>query len=386
MEAAGSDFPSERGRRIVQAGERRLATLESLRGVAAVAVMTGHIMLTTGVFLHADTLHRMVLGGGFGVFLFFALSGYLLFWPFARRHFGGGEEIDLRRYATNRVLRIAPLYYVVVVVVLLLQADHGTATEWLSFATFSAVYFGETSLHVPVPVWSLMVEVLFYLALPLLALGLGWAARGSRGRAALILLALGGASLALRFVTVLDAPAPSVAWRYSPLNTFVYFVPGMLLALLRLHWEERPPRWLPRALQSSDVWVLAAGAVWVYLLWSFDEWMALPAAFLLVGACVLPLRPGRLTRALAWRPLAVLGIASYSLYMWHLAVLHAFASGPGLPGGFVISFALLAPLCVAVALASYWLIEAPFLRLRRRWAPSSAPIEPAAPQRPVAAS
>jgi peptidoglycan/LPS O-acetylase OafA/YrhL len=94
---------------------------------------------------------------------------------------------------------------------------------------------------------------------------------------------------------------------------------------------------------------------------------------LMVGACVLPLRPGRLVRGLEWRWLAAIGVASYSLYMWHFPlVAHMTSSGHTLR-----MFALLVPLSIAAAFASYHLIEAPFLRLRRRWAPSA----PA--QRPV---
>jgi peptidoglycan/LPS O-acetylase OafA/YrhL len=103
------------------------------------------------------------------------------------------------------------------------------------------------------------------------------------------------------------------------------------------------------------------------------------AAFLVLAACVLPLRPGVLTRALEWRPLAVLGIASYSLYLWHVPLITTVADNPvtfgpaggrftGQPHQLLYLAVAALPVCIAVALASYAIIESPFLRLRRQWA------------------
>jgi peptidoglycan/LPS O-acetylase OafA/YrhL len=101
------------------------------------------------------------------------------------------------------------------------------------------------------------------------------------------------------------------------------------------------------------------------------EALTAAAGFLLVGACVLPLRPGRVVQALEWRPLAAIGIASYSLYLWHQPILNAFVGLDIAPESFSGLLAVTAPLCLAVAFASYRLVEEPFLRLRRRWAESN---------------
>jgi peptidoglycan/LPS O-acetylase OafA/YrhL len=97
-------------------------------------------------------------------------------------------------------------------------------------------------------------------------------------------------------------------------------------------------------------------------------YLAAPASFLLVGACVLPLRDGLGVRTLDWRPVAVVGVASYSLYLWHVLVIdQLYQHGVRSLGALL---ALSAPLCIGVALVSYAGIERPFLRLRRRWAPA----------------
>ncbi|HEX3617800.1 MAG TPA: hypothetical protein VHU61_14765 [Solirubrobacteraceae bacterium] len=92
---------------------------------------------------------------------------------------------------------------------------------------------------------------------------------------------------------------------------------------------------------------------------------------LLVGACVLPLRPGRVVHLLSSKALAAVGIASYSIYLWHVPIetwMHrrhyAFVHHFG-------EMALIAiPICLAAGFLSYRLIEAPFLSLRKRWGPA----------------
>jgi peptidoglycan/LPS O-acetylase OafA/YrhL len=91
-----------------------------------------------------------------------------------------------------------------------------------------------------------------------------------------------------------------------------------------------------------------------------------------VGAVVLPLRNGWLTSALSWRPLAALGVASYSLYMWHVLLVRRLSDQFFL-ANFPKLLLIAMPICIAVAFASYALVERPFLLWRRRWA--AAPVD-----------
>jgi len=84
----------------------------------------------------------------------------------------------------------------------------------------------------------------------------------------------------------------------------------------------------------------------------------------------------RSSRIESLRAVAALSVvASYSLYLWHVPIIRALQRTGGIPHGFVATAIIAVPLAIGVALASYWLIEAPFLRLRRQWARSSAPQE-----------
>ncbi len=379
--------PAGRGEAISQAGEQRSARVESLRAIAALAVVWGHVAAASLALNPAlpaagdiGLIERIAYGGGYGVFFFFALTGYLLFWPFAKRYFGGGDRIDLRRYAVNRALRILPLYYAVVIVVLLLQEGNPGLGVWARFLTFTETLSPGTAGRIVGPAWSLVVEVCFYLLLPALAYLIARMAGGSRARAGAIIVALGLASLAVRIVTVYTATPVDPLWRLNIPATFLFFVPGMLLALLRLSWDERRPAWLRGPPLQGDIWVLASVPLWaVVLLVSYSlDFLVGAAAFLIVGACVLPIRRGPITNALQWRPLAVLGVASYSLYLWHVPVLKAEIDA-GVSTGFWVLTAVSIPLCIAVALGSYGAIEWPFLRLRRQWARSAARQAPSAP-------
>jgi peptidoglycan/LPS O-acetylase OafA/YrhL len=383
--------PADRGEAINQAGERRSSRVESLRAIAALAVVWGHVVAASLALNPAlpsasdlGLIERIAYGGGFGVFFFFALTGYLLFWPFAKRYFGGGDAIDLRRYGVNRALRILPLYYAVVVIVLLFQAGNPGLGIWARFLTFTETLSPGTAGRIVGPAWSLVVEVCFYILLPLLAYAVARLAGGSRARAGAILIALGLASLAVRVATIYNADPVDPLWRLNIPATFLFFVPGMLLALVRLSWEERRPKWLRGPPLQGDLWILASIPLWLLVLlasYSLDFLVGV-AAFLIVGACVLPIRTGPLTNALQWRPLAVIGVASYSLYLWHVPVLRAEIDA-GVSTRFWILTAVSIPVCIAVALASYAVIESPFLRLRRQWARSSAKQEPQS--RPVRA-
>jgi peptidoglycan/LPS O-acetylase OafA/YrhL len=184
-----------------------------------------------------------------------------------------------------------------------------------------------------------------------------------------LLMCVGGVSLALRLALVTFKSVPDPLVQFSLPTTFFFFVAGMLVAVARLAAEGRSLR------IGADTLLLCSLPVWAAVFYRYSwEPLCAVAAMLMLGACVLPLRRGRLLRALEWRPLAAVGVASYSLYMWHFPLVVHIAW----LGNTLRSFVVLVPLSLVVAFASYYAIEAPFLRLRRRWAaaaPAQRPVE-----------
>src|SRR4051794_38940579 len=304
--------------RVVQAGEVRPARIESLRALAALGVLEGHVYGWAhhwdNAYLYGSFIHRVILGGGSGVFVFFALSGYLLFWPFAKQQFGEGTTIDLRRYALNRILRILPLYFAAVV---LLMIINGGLDEWWRFATFTWTFSTSTLGTVDGPLWSVVVEIHFYALLPFFALALGAITRRRWGLGVGLLLAIGLAGILFREWAVHQDPHTAQLVRYSLPGTFYFFIPGMLVAMLRLRSFRMPPAW---------VWLAGSAVFWVI---HFDRnyagWAAAVAAFLLIGGCVLAVSHAGPFRVLDWRPLALAGVVSYSIYVWHMPIVESLA-------------------------------------------------------------
>ncbi len=371
---------------VQQAGERRSARVESLRALAALAVLLGHIFSLSfgakpGVF--EGTKNQLIVGGGLGVFLFFTLSGYLLFLPFLRAQVGERRTIPLKEYARNRVLRILPLYVVVVTALSVIRPFEGQESQWWRFMLFIHNYSG-TSITLPdAPVWSLQVEAHFYLALPLVAWLLARGTRGSLQATTIVLLVVAAVSYKLRAHGVQTRDGLGVLYGLYSLPGLMYlFVSGMLLAVARVATDRKTPAWMSRpVIGASTVWLVAGVALYLYMATTpqLTQTRLLPfAGFLVVAAAVLPLRGGFGVRALEWRPLALVGIASYSLYLWQVPVLQVLTGthvkvvdgvlatiGDGMD--FKLALVLGSLLVGAVTAASYLVIERPFLLLRKRW-------------------
>ena len=96
---------------------------------------------------------------------------------------------------------------------------------------------------------------------------------------------------------------------------------------------------------------------------------------------MLPLRAGPVVRVLEWKALAFVGVVSYSFYMWHLPLLEQLGETSWEPGSFLGLLLLSLPLGLGAAILSYRFIEAPFLRLRRRWGATAARMAPSQEER-----
>lgn len=362
-----------------------------MRAVAATSVVLAHVWLYAHDYLGEAFTGpgRFGAGLGLGVMLFFALTGYLLYRPFARRDFGGGGPVRLLTYARNRVLRILPLYWTTVVILLLLTQHGGTANQWWRFLTFSESFSLSTAQKVDGPMWSLVVEVHFYILLPILAFVVGRVSGRRAPVAATLLVLFGAASVWFAHL----GWTPAYIWQYSLPYTFYGFVPGMLLAVIDATLSRRadhrrrssPSRWWTRLgrnwwrwlrtswwtwpLRRRDLWLAAAIGLWIVVcLWPrWEAPVVAGATFMALGAVVLPLEGGLVIRLLDLRPLAAVGVASYSLYLWHVPIIthvwtaHGFEIGTG-----PLLFEVL-PVSLVVAGLSYTVIERPALSLRGRW-------------------
>src|SRR5690606_36656693 len=121
-------------------------------------------------------LRSWLIDGRKGVDLFFVISGFILALPFARSYLKGDRPPSLRRYFRRRLTRLEPPYIAAMLVMFLIfpiltSMDYPFAFRSLMASTFySHVFFYAVSSYLLSVVWSLELEVHFYLLAPFLFL------------------------------------------------------------------------------------------------------------------------------------------------------------------------------------------------------------------------
>src|SRR5262245_30995250 len=140
-----------------------------MRACAAVGVLVTHVAFQTG---HRDGITgRLFSRFDLAVAVFFALSGFLLWRGHAAAARGLRPRPPTGHYLRSRVVRIMPGYLCAVVVILALLPDaKADLTVWLANLSLTQIYVPLTLTAGLTQMWSLSVEVAFYLALPFLAL------------------------------------------------------------------------------------------------------------------------------------------------------------------------------------------------------------------------
>ncbi len=364
--------------------QRRYAALDGLRGLAALTVFAIHIwiyQLPNTVVLRRDSWEKTLLFEGRVAFvMFFVLSGYLLYRAFARAALRRGEPVNVRSYLVRRAARVVPAYYVAILGTLALLAAAGNvpgrrlvdAGELPLFFVFGQNYSPDTLLKLNAATWTLAVEVVFYLLLPVvgwLALRLG---RGSARRQALVLGGFAAAGLAWNAVDYAAGWGP-VASHSAP-SFLPYFACGMLVALLV---ESRRARGVPSLGRGASAGLVAGAAVllgsngWWHATGTHDaiamEVLADAGAALAFAAVIaaLVLGTGTGVRWMGVRPLAWMGEITYGFYLWHIPLIVC-ARGLGLLPGGVLSGIVMLPVAIAFGAASWYWIERPIMNRAAR--------------------
>lgn len=363
----------------------RLEGIEALRALAALGVLTWHVWSHPVVDSHygvpVGPLTKLFDNGRAGVAMFFVLSGFLLYRPFAAAIVRATAPPSIRRYFVNRVLRIIPAYWVVLLVVAacfqrgLLDRPVQLVANMLFLQDFDPGYVpGVFTGYGIAPAWSLCVEVMFYLCLPLLAVfGLALRRRRVGGvRAALspaVLMLLAG-------VVSLEAPRAlplGTLWQMGFPDHMHWFALGMFVAVARVLYEDGRLvvfRAVRLGIGGAALLVAAGTLKLAYAgVLSFEEEESLLSlsCALLLALVVLPPARSIVVRMLAWRPLVYLGLISYSIFLWHEPVLR-FLRENGLTAGgtegFGIDLVTLTAISIALASITYVLVEKPALSAR----------------------
>ena len=346
-----------------------LPQCESIRGIAILLVFSFHYIGSLrgyNPYPELPTGMGLLYGGNTGVTLFFLLSGFLLTRPFFQ-----GVPTRYGSYFIRRALRILPMYYFAVLIGLFINY------QWA--AAFKSLFFYDITLTTLWPMgsvwWSLVVEVQFYLLLPLLL----WLASRHNLRLLLIPLLL----IAIYGYMQIRSAAPTDMneLRSSILGRWPTFLLGAALAWLQVAQYERIRRlvigspWVGPALIVISISVLnilcghrVRTLGWLAHVYWYDHYLFESLAWSVFMFAVLNFRFAG--AALFVNPLLHrIGLWSYSLYLLHSAVIYyvmkVFKAQIPTSTLDVIAYGIgLLLLAAILSSVTFNLIEKPFLRLK----------------------
>ncbi|MFN0087522.1 MAG: acyltransferase family protein [Blastocatellia bacterium] len=384
------DWLAEKLSRVTSTGEL-IPEIDGLRFIAIVTVIvhhmmsillptsgrTGRIHTTAEWFAAADQFSPILkagYAGHFGVNLFFAISGFILALPFARKLFADLPPPNLKSYYLRRVTRIEPPYAICLTIFFLyLAIAQNDVSRYLPHFLASLFYshnlvYGQHSA-INVVTWSLEIEIQFYLLVPLLVKIFALRRKIAR-RLLLMGLVLLGGWLSQHVIY----PSGSDRLALSLFNFFAYFLVGFLLADLYLTgWLREARRW------SYDLVTIGAGSALFLVLTRFGQFYNLLPA--LIGLFYLGFFRGRLSNLLVTRRwIVITGGMCYTFYLYHIPLIselswmirNLFSGAHRLEIDFAVQCLIVLP--VVFTLCGFWfaLTEKPFMR----WSLSPKPLPP----------
>jgi peptidoglycan/LPS O-acetylase OafA/YrhL len=375
----------------------RVTSLDSLRGLAALAVLAGHFLqiyptaystLGSPSWMQPRPLNglsqvinqvitwtpvRLLWSGQEAVLIFFVLSGYVLAIQFAQ-----GRAPHWRAFIAKRLWRLYPPFLASVLVALVLRQLTRSCVDrldqfalpWTVPLDFPVIVDHLLMLNrlsanvIDPPIWSLVHEVRISMLFPLIV---GLVLRFPAAITLSIAMAL-----ALSCVSILppDINETSVGQIVYSLSATVFYAYFFVLGILAVRYRTTLARLSGAGSRPIQVVLTTVALVLLNGQWNFGPGLAshpaianliagLGAAMLVVlvsaaDACKSPLRGA---------PLSWVGKVSFSLYLLHIPVLYAAVSLLGPLWGGLAALAIVFP----IAGLSYTWVEAPAIALGRAY-------------------
>lgn len=346
--------------------------LEGLRAIAA-----GLVVLTHAAFLAGDERSGYFASparyGDIGVAIFFALSGFLIYRPFAFAHRHDRQPGNARGFFWRRALRIFPAYWLALSVLWAIHTwqpfgfvmGFDLGDKWWKYYLLLQIYDPRLGQGGISQSWSIATEISFYLLIPLWSLLVRAVARRRAVRprievVGIVALFIGGYlsrwwfSHSTHLAVQPNALLPdgvslrAVAFTWLP-NQIDLFAIGMAIAVVHV-WSDHPTieRITGRITRFAAAWWAAALGfflIGVYILgappaigYKSAHWQVRQILYGAVGFTLMmplvfgDLRAGVIRRFMNAKPMWWLGTISYGFYIWHLSIMERLVTIPSFAG------------------------------------------------------
>jgi peptidoglycan/LPS O-acetylase OafA/YrhL len=364
---------------------RKFGSLDGLRALSIIGVIWFHSWWGTPYYSTLEKLPVLRLGE-WGVYIFFAISGFLITTLLFREREQVGE-ISIRDFYIRRSLRIWPLYYatiaIYVVIMLFFDRRPGRAATFFHYLPGFLTYTYTWCITPSWPTgpfnlaWTLATEEQFYVFWPLVF-------RFFRGIwASVIIIAVIALRLAAGYGWTYRLLPPGSLPARIVLSVAVPICLGVLLAYALN--SKRGFRFLFPILGRK--WSAPAALAWLAICLiplHPSALIAYVATVTLIGTCVIREDNG-LAPILKLRPIAFIGVLSYGMYLSNSLFVNVALQVLGRIGlnHPLFVFPIGVGLTTAAAYFSYQYFETPFLRLKSRFShkrtassPQSAGVDP----------
>lgn len=344
----------------MQRGDR-ISGLDGLRAIAIILVIGAHA--SRDLLDVENSLWLLpITNGSFGVRLFFVLSGYLITRLLMREHERHGQ-ISLRAFYMRRILRIFPAFYLYLATVAALSLGgyiNASSSQLFAAGTYTWNYLATWYSGGPAEgawflghLWTLSLEEQFYAFWPIIIVASGWKIAS---RTALILpIVIPIIRVLVYFAFPNQRGQLGMMFHTATDSIFI----GCAFAL----WQRKLDSIVARP------FVVAGAASFAFLVspmlaerfrGSYSITMGFGLDAVCAGIIILNIcQDGHWARILSWKPLALLGTWSYSIYIWQQLFFTRFQK-PWTGG---ILWALFGT--IVCALLSHYLIEKPILRWKK---------------------
>jgi len=355
----------------VTSGGKMIMEVDGLRFLAIAPVVVQHlaerlerkspVIFIPGI--ERDFATFMTDRGSVGVYLFFVISGFILGMPFAAHYISGTKKVNIKNYFWRRLTRLEPPYLIVITAIALYLLITGSRAlndllpHYLATITYTHSLIYENWSYINPPVWTLEIEVQFYILAPLLGMGLFRIPSVVRRRIVMGVVIMTIMLLQQYFRWFIGHPS------FTILAHIHYFLMGFVLADVYLtEWLDG----VKRRNIYNFIGVIAFFALFATWSWKFELVNRLLFLFSLFMLVYSVFRSTWLNKLVTLPWITAIGGMCYTIYLIHLPVievLYPLTKGVWITNYFgpnlLLQFVILGPVILFLSICYFLLIEKP---------------------------